>query len=84
MTVDVGEITQAALSLPEHDRAVLAGTLLDSLDAPAEDPAEIQAAWTSEIRSRVDDILTGRVETISYLQIKAEVAERRAAKLRAR
>lgn len=84
MTTGIEEITQAALTLSERDRAALAVTLLGSLDDPADDPAEVEAAWTSEIRSRVDDILDGRVKTVPFAQIKSEVVERRAAKLRSR
>ncbi|MDR3068021.1 MAG: addiction module protein [Cellulomonas sp.] len=84
MTTGIEEITQAALTLGERERAALAATLLGSLDNPVGDPAEVETAWTDEIRSRVDDIVSGRVKTIPLAQVKAEVAERRAAKPRSR
>jgi putative addiction module component (TIGR02574 family) len=72
------EITQVALALPLDERAKVASALLASLDEPADDPAEVHAAWTAEIRSRIDDIRSGRVQAIPLEQIKAELAERRA------
>ncbi|MCL2422715.1 MAG: addiction module protein [Micrococcales bacterium] len=78
MAAETDDITQAALALSERERAALAETLLDSLDAPS----EVEAAWTDEIESRVDDILRGKVKTIPFAQIKAELAAHRAEELR--
>ena len=74
MSIAVDQITRAALGLSEYQRAALVGTLLDSLDEPAADQAGVDAAWTGEIRSRVDDIMSGRVQTLSREQVNARVA----------
>lgn len=66
-----------ALALPVEERAKVASALLASLDDPADDPAEVQAVWMAEIRSRIDDLRSGRVRTIPLGQIRAELAERR-------
>lgn len=81
MASGLDEITQLALTLPVDERAKIARTLLSSLDDPA-DPAEIHEAWTSEIRSRVDDIVSGRVKTIPRAEVKAQLAADRAARQR--
>lgn len=57
--------------------------LLASLDDPA-DPAEMHEAWTTEIESRVDDIVSGRVQAIPNEEVKRQLAERRAARQTAR
>ncbi len=49
-----------AVSLPEEERAALAGLLLESLDTEV-DP-EVEEAWSVEIRRRIDEIDTGKVE----------------------
>lgn len=82
MAAGVDEITQAALTLREEERAALASALLASLDEPADDPVEVEAAWNAEIENRVDDIVSGRVGTIPWEQITAELAERRASRQR--
>jgi putative addiction module component (TIGR02574 family) len=73
------EITQMALTLPVDQRAQVVSALLASLDDPA-DSAEVHEAWTAEIKSGVDDITIGRVQTISHDEVKAQLAADRAAR----
>lgn len=79
MIAGMDEITQLALTLPVDQRAQVANALLASLNDPA-DSAEVYEAWTAEIKSRVDDITTGRVQTISHDEVKAKLAADRAAR----
>lgn len=81
MAAGTDEITQLALTLPVDERAKVAITLLASLDDPA-DPAEVHEAWTSEIKSRVDDIVSGREKTIPRAEVRAQLAADRAARQR--
>ena len=83
MTAGMDDITQLALTLPADQRAQVANALLASLDDPA-DSAEVHEAWTVEIKSRVDDITSGRVQTIPHEDVKRQLAERRAARRAAR
>lgn len=79
MTAGMDEITQLALTLPVDQRAQVANALLASLDDTA-DSAEVHEAWTAEIKSRVDDITSGRVQTVPHEEVKRQLAERRAAR----
>lgn len=79
MTAGMDEITQLALTLPVDQRAQVANALLASLDDAA-DSAEVHEAWTAEIKSRVDDITSGRVQTIAHDEVKAQLAADRAAR----
>ena len=79
MTAGIDEITQLALTLPVDQRAQVANALLASLDDP-DDPAEVHEAWTAEIKSRVDDIVSGRVQTVPHEEVQRHLAERRAAR----
>jgi hypothetical protein len=55
MTQEVSEILKKALALPPEARAVIAGSLLESLnDAPADEGVE--AAWSEEIKRRIEEI----------------------------
>ena len=84
MAAGIEEITQLALTLPMDERAKVASALLASLDDPADpaDPAEVHEAWTSEITSRVDDIVSGRVKTIPRADVRTQTAADRAARQR--
>ena len=54
------QIEQELMKLPVADRARLAERLIASLDADA----EIEAAWTAEVRRRDEEIRSGAVEAI--------------------
>ncbi|MGL4744987.1 MAG: addiction module protein [Dermatophilaceae bacterium] len=64
-----------------NQRALVASALLASLDDPV-DPAEVHDAWTAEIASRVDDVVSGRVPTISRDDVSAQLAADRAQRQR--
>ena len=55
----IGELLKCSM----QDRAEAARTLLQSLDA-ADDPAEVEAAWSNEIAKRVTEIEDGTVELV--------------------
>jgi hypothetical protein len=50
-------------------------------DHPTEDQAEVDAAWRSELRRRIDDVQSGKVELLdvdeSLARLRAELAARR-------
>ena len=66
------------LRLPKPDRARLAQVLLTSLDAEAASvsPAEVEAAWETEIARRVAELRDGTVAGIPAAQVFAEVLDR--------
>ena len=77
MTVSAAEFFEAGLSLPPAVRKEVALRLLESVEVV--DDAAVEAAWASEITSRVDDILTGKVQTISGDEVFARIDQRLAA-----
>jgi putative addiction module component (TIGR02574 family) len=74
MTSQVSEILEKALTLSSQERGLLIDRLVESLD---DEPAEegVEAAWDEEIKSRVDDVRSGRVKTIPGEQVLRELAE---------
>lgn len=59
MSMNVAEVERALLSLDRRERAEVLHRGIQSLDMDdqvAEDQAEVDAAWLSEIRRRIDDI----------------------------
>jgi putative addiction module component (TIGR02574 family) len=75
MTQKVSELLKKALALPPEARAALAGSLLESLD---EEPADqgVEAAWSEEIKRRIEDIDSGKVQMIPYEEVRRRLLVR--------
>ena len=82
MTLSASEFYEAGLALPPSVRKDVALRLLESIEVA--DQESVDDAWTTEIGSRVDDILSGKVETIPHEEVLRNLAERRAARQAAR
>lgn len=78
MSLSASESYEVGLNLPASVRKDLALRLLESVEVV--DDASIEQTWTREIASRVDDILSGKVETIPHEQVLTDLAERRTAR----
>ncbi|MEE6289253.1 addiction module protein [Georgenia sp. MJ173] len=84
MSQNVADVERALLALDHHDRAAVIHRGLRSLD-PADttdvDQNEVDAAWRTELRRRLDDIESGKVELLdvdeSHAQLRAELAAQR-------
>ncbi len=73
MTPDVSELLKKALALPPEARAALAGSLLESLDDDPPDPG-VEAAWDEEIKRRIEEIDSGKVQMIPYEEVRRRIA----------
>jgi putative addiction module component (TIGR02574 family) len=65
------DVVKEALKLPPEARAALAGTLLESLDEPIDDDSE--AAWSMEIRQRLDDLDSGKAKTVPWSELRRRI-----------
>jgi putative addiction module component (TIGR02574 family) len=74
MTDDAKRIFEAALRLPEAERAVLAVALEDSIGdgAPAE---EIDEAWLDEAKRRREEIRSGEAQLVPWQDVRGEMFE---------
>jgi putative addiction module component (TIGR02574 family) len=68
MTHEARELLQKALALSDNERAELAGNLISSLDAAVDHDAD--AAWQEEVVRRLQDIRSGKVETVSWEEVQ--------------
>lgn len=66
-------ITNAAMTLPERERARLAHDLLASLDGPAD--ISVAEAWDTEICRRINDIESGKTELLDADEVIARARE---------
>jgi putative addiction module component (TIGR02574 family) len=75
MTPQVSEVLEKALTLSTQERGLLIDRLIESLD---EGPAEegVEEAWADEIKRRVDDIHSGKVELIPGEEVRRRLAAR--------
>lgn len=78
MSLSASEYFEAGMSLPPSVRKDVAIRLLESLEVADQD--SVDAAWTSEIATRIGDIRSGKVKTIPGEQVFADIAARRAAR----
>lgn len=76
MSLSASEFYEAGLALPPSVRKDIALRLLESVEVVDDD--SIEEAWTNELSSRVDDIVSGRVTTVPGEQVFADIAARRA------
>lgn len=60
------EVLHTALKLPDDERARLAALLLESLEAPFDNPREAEEAWRQEVERRVEELDSGKVKAIPW------------------
>lgn len=74
MSPDVERLLEEAMKLPEHERAVLAAILEDSVgDGSSEE--ELEAAWAVEIQRRLDAVRSGEAQLIPAEDVERELEE---------
>ena len=75
----VAELLEAAMALPEPERAELAEVLAASVDAP---PKGLHPDWDAEVRRRAAEVETGTVKAIpleeSLRRVQALIDARKA------
>ncbi len=74
LTAQFEEVIGAAMTLSPGARAMLANHLLESLDAPNQPSTD--ELWAAEAERRVQEIITGQVQTISAETVFRELRAR--------
>jgi putative addiction module component (TIGR02574 family) len=69
--MDPKRVFEDALQLPEQARAALAAELIATLDDGSDPDAE--AAWSNEIRSRLDEVDSGAVRPIPWAEARLRI-----------
>lgn len=75
LTPQASELLERALTLSSHDRGLLIDRLIASLD---QEPADHEAEqlWSDEIKKRVDDVRSGKVEMIAGEEVRRRLGHR--------
>ena len=74
MSNETIELLQKALSLPEKERAELACSLIDSLDATVDEGVE--AAWDEEIARRIHELDSGKAKTVAWEEVRDRISSK--------
>jgi putative addiction module component (TIGR02574 family) len=69
--MDQEQVLALALALPSEQRVALVERLLESLDQPAE--ADIEAAWSEEIRRRLERLDAGLSKTVPWAEARRRI-----------
>ena len=69
--MDSKQLLTEALRLSAEERAALAGELIQSLE-PDVDP-DAEAAWSTEIRSRLERVEAGQATTIPWSEARRRI-----------
>jgi putative addiction module component (TIGR02574 family) len=72
MKQDLSHLLKEALKLPPEARAVLAGTLLDSLDETMDAGAE--SAWEAEVLLRLKDIDEKKISLMPWSEARGKIS----------
>ena len=75
MNPQVSEVLEKAMALSAQERGLLIGRLIESLDEGAAEE-DVEEAWDSEIKRRVDEIRSGSVEMIPGEEVRRRLAAR--------
>jgi len=72
VTDEASRILDAALELPERERAMLTAVLTDSL-GDGSTSEEIEAAWSLEINRRIADLDSGRTAPVPWEEVRRDL-----------
>jgi putative addiction module component (TIGR02574 family) len=74
VTAEAERVLEAALDLPEAERAELAAILTESIGSESS-ATELDAAWLAEAKRRLADIRSGRSTTVPWEDVERELEE---------
>jgi putative addiction module component (TIGR02574 family) len=69
--MDSSRLLAEALRLPDDERAALASELIQSLDREVD--ADAEAAWSAEIRARLDEVDAGTATIVSWSEARQRI-----------
>ena len=76
MTLKAIKLATEALHLSPNDRAILADSLLVSLDQP---DSKIDALWKTEVEKRLRDYKSGKIKAVSLSKVLGNYRKKKAA-----
>ncbi len=71
MSTPMRELFRQASELDEHDRATLAGLLLESLEREVDE--DVESAWKAEVEQRLAALDGDHVALVPWEEVKAKL-----------
>jgi putative addiction module component (TIGR02574 family) len=69
--MEAKQLFAEALRLSDEERAALAGELIQSLESEVD--ADAEAAWSAEIRARLDRVDAGTATTVPWSEARRRI-----------
>jgi len=74
MSPEADELLKKAMALPPEERGALAAHLIESLDEGEAD-LDVEEAWQHEVARRMEEIESGKVKPVPWLEVKRRARE---------
>jgi len=74
MSPEADELLKKAMALPPEERGALATHLIESLDE-GEPDLGVEEAWQHEVARRMEEIDSGKVKPVPWLEVKRRARE---------
>ena len=74
MSPEADELLKKAMALSLEERGALAASLIQSLDE-GEPDLDVEAAWQHEVARRMEEIESGKVKAVPWLEVKRRARE---------
>jgi putative addiction module component (TIGR02574 family) len=74
MSPEADELLKKAMALPPEERGALAAHLIESLDE-GEPDLDVEEAWQHEVARRMEEIDSGKVKPVPWLEVKRRARE---------
>ena len=71
MTMKLEQVLEETKGLSANDRALLAHCLISSLETQHDE--DVDAAWSSLAEQRIDELESGKVQAVSWEEIKGQL-----------
>lgn len=69
MTLTYDSVLEHALQLPVVERSRIATRLIESMEEPEEETAEVSSAWQAEIDRRMESIRNGTAKLVPHDEV---------------
>ena len=75
MSPEADELLKKAMALPPEERGALAASLIESLEEGGILDLDAEAAWQHEVARRMEEIESGKVKPVPWIEVKRRARE---------
>ena len=75
MSPEADELLKKAMALSPEERGALAASLIESLEEGGILDLDAEAAWQHEVARRMEEIESGKVKPVPWIEVKRRARE---------